>query len=590
MMSVVVPRSIGPLGERLEPRLLLAGPDVTSLTLYNAETGQAIGALNDNSTLDYRLLPTRKLSVRANANTTGSVRFGLDGNANFRTENGAPFEILGELPGGKPAPWTPAKGSHVLTVTAYSGDNATGEAGPAITISFTVVDDDLPPPPPPPGVVVSFIDADANASESGDNTGEWRIGRTGSTAQSLVVALVVGGTATNGVDYTMLPGSITIPAGSSSVPVTLAGKTDGLIEGNETVLLTIGPGAYAIGSASTATGTITDGNTIPPRDGRITGVSWSTSGVPRSPLQRTEAMVVQVGSKVYTMGGFVAGFGSFPITRRVHVFDMATNVWKELAPLPGEAAANHGGIASDGQYIYVVSGQIQRGYGAGTSSSWRYDIARNTWSRFVSLPQIRFGGALAFIGGKLRFVGGAKSDRSTPSGDHWELDLSSANPTWVSKAPLPRAGDHFSHATVNGQLYIIGGEHGHASTAKPSAATYVQHSEVYRYNESSNTWTKRASMPFASSHFEAATFVIGSQVLIVGGLLTGGGDHMTRRVRLYDTVSDNWVILSSNYPKRTLGNTAGYFNGKLYITDGYSPDQADRSVGYRGTLQFSSTD
>jgi len=83
-------------------------------------------------------LPTRNLSVRANVSgSPGSVRFSYDGTVNYQTENVAPYAIKGDASGDY-NPWTPAVGSHTLTASPYTGSNATGTAGTALTVNFTV--------------------------------------------------------------------------------------------------------------------------------------------------------------------------------------------------------------------------------------------------------------------------------------------------------------------------------------------------------------------------------------------------------------------------------------------------------------------
>ena len=59
------------------------------------------------------------------------------------------------------------------------------------------------------------------AAASGNRVGLVRISRTGSQDNDLNVALVVGGTAVGGVDYSALPATVTIPAGQSSVAITV---------------------------------------------------------------------------------------------------------------------------------------------------------------------------------------------------------------------------------------------------------------------------------------------------------------------------------------------------------------------------------
>ena len=59
----------------------------------------------------------------------------------------------------------------------------------------------------------------------------------------MVVNYTVSGSATNGVDYTTLPGTLTIPAGSSSAPLVISPINDTLAEGTEDVTITLSSNA-----------------------------------------------------------------------------------------------------------------------------------------------------------------------------------------------------------------------------------------------------------------------------------------------------------------------------------------------------------
>ncbi len=379
-------------------------------------------------------------------------------------------------------------------------------------------------------------------------------------------------------------------------PFSLAGDTNGDFAawtpgvGSHTLVVTPFAGSGATGAAGTPVTirlNIVDSNP-PGSSPTVTDITWSQSG-PRSPLPRTEAGVVQVGSKVYSIGGFTATGGSgtfFPVERRVHVYDMATRQWKQLATLPSAAPANHSGVASDGKFIYVVAGQLGDTYGIGTNTSWRYSISANTWEKFTNLPAVRFGGAAFIVNGWLHYVGGDKAGRKTPATDHWSLNLNQPGSDWARRAPMPLPGDHMSHASVNGKVYILGGEHGHQSTNPDEDATYVQHNYTLEYNPKTDSWIRKSDMPISSSHFEAGTLVINNKIVTIGGLLTGGDDNLTDTVRVYNPAADKWSVLPTRFPKRLLGNTVGYWNGKVYVTDGFSPDETDRQVGFEGTIQF----
>ena len=313
-------------------------------------------------------------------------------------------------------------------------------------------------------------------------------------------------------------------------------------------------------------------------------ITWA-GDAPRSPIYRTESQVVQVGSKVYAIGGYTNGPGLLPDTRRCHVFDMATGKWKEIAKLPAAAATTHGSLAGDGsRFIYLVAGQVEGGYGQGTNTAWRYDITADRWQRFVDLPEVRFGGALAYADGWLHFFGGNTDDRQSITSDHWALNVQFSDAGWAPRAALPLPGDHLSHAVIGGQIYAIGGEHGHHGHDPNQDAPYVQHNYLLRYDPIADVWTRLADMPVATSHMEGSTLVINGKIVLIGGILTGGGRNTTASVRVYDPATNQWSVLATRYPKRIMGPTCGYWNGRIYMTDGYSPDSADSQAAFWGTV------
>ena len=84
--------------------------------------------------LNLQTLPTQNLNIRANVTRVGSVRFALDGNSNYNTENGSPYALASDY-----YAWTPSLGQHTLTATVYSGTNASGSVTNSATVNFTVV-------------------------------------------------------------------------------------------------------------------------------------------------------------------------------------------------------------------------------------------------------------------------------------------------------------------------------------------------------------------------------------------------------------------------------------------------------------------
>lgn len=109
----------------------------------------------------------------------------------------------------------------------------------------------------------------------------FRITRTGPTNFAMPVYYSVGGTAANGTDYERLSGTVTIPIGAASASLEVAVIDDFLVEGPESVIVTLEPvvcaavfppppECYRVGTAARATAWIQDNDTAtvtnqPPR-------------------------------------------------------------------------------------------------------------------------------------------------------------------------------------------------------------------------------------------------------------------------------------------------------------------------------------
>ena len=131
----------------------------------------------------------------------------------------------------------------VMTIT----DGGTSYTANGASSSMTIVDD-------PPVVSLSSSDA----SEAGI-VGNLHFSRSGGNiAAALSISYSVGGTATSGLDYMALAGAVSIPAGAAFADVPVAALRDNLVEGTETVTVTIAPTTsyLLIGNATSATTTV----------------------------------------------------------------------------------------------------------------------------------------------------------------------------------------------------------------------------------------------------------------------------------------------------------------------------------------------
>jgi hypothetical protein len=131
-----------------------------------------------------------------------------------------------------------------------------------------------------PTITITANDTNAAEVVSGQtqNPGQFTLTRTGSTTNTLTAYYSIGGTATNGSDYSGLGGSVTFAAGATAATINLNVIDDLSIEGNETVVLSLNSDtAYTVGSANNATVTIAD-NDLPSLSINDVTISEGNSG------------------------------------------------------------------------------------------------------------------------------------------------------------------------------------------------------------------------------------------------------------------------------------------------------------------------
>ena len=129
-----------------------------------------------------------------------------------------------------------------------------------VTAAYDVPAGCVPPPGPP---VVTIATTGPTASEAGMLAGTVTIRRNVAAARSLTVSLLAGGSASPGLDYLALANA-TIPAGATETTVAVVPVDDTLVEGNETVTVTVRSGAgYLLGTPALATVTIVSDDVAP---------------------------------------------------------------------------------------------------------------------------------------------------------------------------------------------------------------------------------------------------------------------------------------------------------------------------------------
>lgn len=137
-----------------------------------------------------------------------------------------------------------------VIVTLVSATNVGVVTPSSATVS--IIDDDTP--------TASILATDPLATESPGDNGLIEVSITRATTYDMRIVFSVGGSAQNGVDYASIGINAVIPAGATRARIVVTPSDDLNVEGEETVQLTLAPGAgYVLGGVNnTATVAIAD--------------------------------------------------------------------------------------------------------------------------------------------------------------------------------------------------------------------------------------------------------------------------------------------------------------------------------------------
>lgn len=263
-----------------------------------------------------------------------------------------------------------------------------------------------------------------------------------------------------------------------------------------------------------------------------------------------------MNNRIVIIGGSANDGASGKALSDVTMFDPQTNLWLRLPPLPGGRKTPVAGVY--GSQIIVATG----GTGSPTATTW-VGTFQSTWEKAPALPTALGEVAGGIIGNTLYVVG---EGSSVTAG----YNLSTG--TWSSTSALaqrPYAGNHHAAEVVGGKLYLLGG--------LGSGAGKVQ-----IYDPSTNGWSVGADMPFAAGSSSSA--LINGEMYVAGGII---GSSTTTRAAKYNPTSDRWTTLAP-MPHARNHAAAATDGTRLYVFGGRGPGSGDNNTVANGfdTLQI----
>nr|GMC46402.1 kelch repeat-containing protein At3g27220-like [Ipomoea batatas] len=261
--------------------------------------------------------------------------------------------------------------------------------------------------------------------------------------------------------------------------------------------------------------------------------------MPSAPVPRLDGYSIQIKNKLYVF----SGYGTIDhVHSHVDVYDFLNNTWVEKIDTPPDMAHSHLGIASDGRYVYIVSGQYGPQCRGPVTHAFVLDTKTKKWETFPPLPAPRYAPATQLWRGRLHVMGGSKENRHTPGLEHWSIAVKNGKALekeWRTEIPIPRGGPHRACVVVDDRLYVIGGQEGDFM-AKPGSPIFkcsrrneVVYGDVYMLDNEMK-WKVLPPMPKQNSHIECSWVLVNNSIVIMGG--TTEKHPFTKRMMLVGEV------------------------------------------------------
>jgi len=207
---------------------------------------------------------------------------------------------------------------------------------------------------------VSVTALDGDAAEQGVDPGALRFTRTGGLGAPLTVTYSLGGTASSADYLPALTGTVIIPALSATADITTTPIDDVLVEGSESVQITVvGTPTYGPGTSNSATVTIADNDVAPGVDlsaFRQYGAADGILGAEIVSVRSDRAVVSDANGNAYVLDAN-------------DLLDM-----KVLTTVPGLTGLNSVAIHPTANYFLAVGGAASPSEAPVAGTLWAYGL------------------------------------------------------------------------------------------------------------------------------------------------------------------------------------------------------------------------
>lgn len=288
--------------------------------------------------------------------------------------------------------------------------------------------------------------------------------------------------------------------------------------------------------------------------------TWQKFG-PEFPLNSPEAQSDFVGNDLVSFGGFNWNFKAVTNLTYARDISVTNQPWRRMEDMPVTIGITHAATVVIGMKIYMCGGYAGPPPGPHVAHCFIYDHSKapgtGQWSSFPSIPNNGTAGggmiydttrnALYYSGGAQRPKPGSRL--AIDQNNTWKFSFDDPASGWVASTPITYKANHQSYVTVQYQglerHFFAGGQLGENELNGNAANTF-------EFIASTETWVRRASIPYGRSHTTTSTRAYGCGFIMAGGAINSFTNVLNRTndIHYYHIPSDNWTYIAS-LPKRS---------------------------------------
>ena len=172
------------------------------------------------------------------------------------------------------------------------------------------------------------------------------------------------------------------------------------------------------------------------------------------------------------------------------------------------------------------------------------------WSFGPHMTHRRSYPASAEIGGKIYVAAGMVGETGKPLDFLERFDPEQDQ--WTSLTPLPRKFSAAAGASLDGRLWVIGGDNSPEADGR----------QVYSYDAASDRWREEARLPVTRMNLAAVTYK--GKIYAIGGLDPA---HPTKTVFVYDPATKRWSP-GTPMPVALHAHAASVYRDEIWVVGG----------------------